>query len=195
MSTTQPADSGSPAVRIAALTAGLYGVEIADLSTNHLLDRDLGVKSHQLTDLWAIFTSPLVHANWGHLIGNTLPLLIFGYLVLKSGWQEFLRVSVIGAACSGLAAWLLSASGTVTLGASGVIFALFTYLLARGVYTRSLGQILLAFLLIFLFGGLLFGAVPALAPPGVSWEAHLGGAIGGVIAARGLKARHERRAA
>lgn len=193
MSTTQPASTGSPAVRIAALTAGLYGVEVADLSSNHLLDRDLGVKSHQVTDLWAIFTSPFVHANWGHLIGNTLPLLIFGYLVLKSGWREFLRVSLIGAVCSGLAAWLLSPDNTITLGASGVIFALFTYLLARGIYTRSVGQILLAILLIFLFGGLLFGAVPALAQPGVSWQAHLGGGIGGVIAARGLSVRHQRR--
>lgn len=191
---TQQSPRRSETVKTAALgiggiTAGLYGVEAIDHATSGALDNDFGLRSHDVGDLWAVFTSPLVHANWAHLASNSVPLLIFGFLVLLSGVRTFVIVSLIGAAASGFTAWLLSPSNVVTVGASGVIFALMTYLIVRGVYTRKVGHIALGVVLAVLYGGLLWGVLPS--TPGVSWQAHLGGALGGFLAAYALRPKQK----
>jgi membrane associated rhomboid family serine protease len=186
-STPRPRPFKTAAVGIGAITAGLYGVEVADHVSSGALDRDLGLKSHDLADLWAVFTSPVVHASWNHLLGNTVPLVILGFIVLLEGWRRFLGVALIGAVASGLFAWLLSPGHTITIGASGVIFALLTYLIARGIYTGKVSQIVLGVIIAIGFGGLVWGVLPT--TPGVSWEAHLGGAAGGVLAAWVLSER------
>ena len=170
---------------IAIIVGLLYVIEIADTFAGHALDRDLGLKTRNVADIWAIATSPFVHVGWSHLIGNTLPLLIFGFMVLLSGWREFARVCTIAILCAGLAAWLFSASHSITMGASGVIMGLLTYVLARGFYTRKVGQILVSLVTFALFGGLLWGLLPT--DPHVAWQAHVGGAIGGIIAAYALR--------
>ena len=100
-----------------------------------------------------------------------------------------LGVAAIGAVTAGLAAWLFSPAHTVTVGASGVIFALLTYLIARGIYTRKIGQIVAGVIIAIAFGSLIWGVFPT--SSGVSWQAHLGGAAGGVLAARVLSERRE----
>lgn len=172
------------AVTMTALVAFLWLLELVDQLSNNRLD-SLGIEARDWGDLWSIFTAPFMHAGWDHLAGNSLPLWIFGFLVLLGGGAEFLRVALICTITSGLAAWLLSPSLSNTLGASGVIFGFLTYLLMRGVYTRSGKQIGLAVVLLLAFGGLLWGVLPGV--PGVSWQGHLGGAVGGVIAASRLR--------
>ena len=174
---------------IGGITAGLYGVELADSASSHSLDSDLGIHAHRVTDLWAVFTSPLVHASWAHLAGNTIPLVILGFIVLLEGWRRFLGVAVIGSIAAGLSAWLFSPAHTVTVGASGVIFALLTYLIARGIYTRRIGQIIAGVVIAIGFGSLIWGVLPT--NSGVSWQAHLGGAVGGVLAAWVLSDRRD----
>lgn len=185
MSTVEPTPKPRPirtaAVGIGTITAGLYGVEAVDSAGSHSLDGDLGLHSHQVGDLWAVFTSPLVHASWEHIISNTVPLVLLGFVVLLEGWRRFLGVAVIGAITAGLSAWLFSPAHTVTVGASGVIFALLTYLIARGIYTRKVSQILGGVVIAIAFGSLVWGVLPT--SSGVSWQAHLGGALGGVLAA------------
>jgi membrane associated rhomboid family serine protease len=190
--TTRPeqfAATRTAAVGIGGITVALYGIEAADSASSHSLDRGLGLHSHQFSDLWAVFTSPLVHASWEHIIGNTVPLVLLGFLVLLEGWRRFLGVAAIGAVTAGLSAWLFSPSHTVTVGASGVIFALLTYLIARGVYTRKVGQIVGGVIIAIAFGSLIWGVLPT--SSGVSWQAHLGGAAGGVLAAWVLSERRE----
>ena len=114
-------------------------------------------------------------------------MMVFGFLLLLEGLRRFVQVTLIVTVVSGMTVWLLSAPGSVTLGASGVIFGWFLYLLARGVYTRSATQILVAVVILFVWGGMLWGVLPL--QVGVSWQAHLGGAVGGVIAARSLAGR------
>ena len=178
---SQPRPLKTAAVGIGGITAGLYGIEAIDHVASGALDRDLGLKSHDPGDLWAVFTSPLVHANWEHLLGNTIPLVVLGFLVLLSGWRTFAPVALIGAVGAGLFAWLFSPGHTVTVGASGVIFALLTYLVGRGIYTRKPLHILTGVIVAIGYGGLVWGVLPS--TPGVSWQAHLGGAIAGVLAA------------
>jgi membrane associated rhomboid family serine protease len=91
--------------------------------------------------------------------------------------------------CSGLFAWCFSAPGTITLGASGIVFGWLAYLLVRGLFTKRLHDILIAIIVFLIYGSVLWGVLPGAA--GVSWQAHLGGAVGGVISASRL-ARHSR---
>lgn len=180
-----PSRTAVAAQGIAVIVGLLYVIEIADNLAGHALDRDLGLKTRDFADIWAIATAPLVHVGWNHLIGNTLPLVVFGFMVLLSGWREFARVCVIAAVGAGLGAWLFSPAHSITMGASGVIMGMLTYLLARGFYTRKVGQILVSLVTFALFGGLLWGLLPT--DPHVSWQAHVGGAIGGVVAAYALR--------
>ena len=172
---------------MALLTGGLWVLEFADVLSGHRLD-GLGVRSRDVADLWSILTVPLAHANWAHLIANTLPFFVLGLLVLASAaLREFLVAGLIIVLSSGLLAWLLSPPYTNTLGASGVIFGWLTYLLVRGFYSRRAGQIVMAAVVFLGFGAMLWGVLPS--NPGVSWQGHLGGAIGGVLAARHLHKR------
>ena len=88
---------------------------------------------------------------------------------------------------SGAAVWLIGGFN-ITVGASGLVFGLFAFLLVRGFFNRHWGQILLSVVLFLAYGGILFGVLPTVAGY-VSWQAHLGGAAGGVIAALLLSRR------
>ena len=117
--------------------------------------------------------------------------LVLGVLVYLSGTGRFVWTTLISAIVSGLTAWLLAPPGSITAGASGVIFGYLTYLLVRGFYSRKIGQILLAVVVFAIYGTVLLGVLPG--TPGVSWQGHLGGAVGGVLSAWWLHGRDLRR--
>ena len=128
-----------------------------------------------------ILTFPLLHANFNHLLSNTLPLIIFGFLVFLSGLRVFITALAFSWLGSGLAVWLIGGGG-VTVGASGLVFGFFAFLLVRGFFNRNWWQILLSVVLFMAYGSILFGVLPTVMGY-VSWQAHLGGAVGGVVAA------------
>jgi membrane associated rhomboid family serine protease len=132
-----------------------------------------------------------LHAGWDHLISNSLPFLVLGFLVLLSGLARWLVSSLIIIVASGLTAWSLTPPHTIILGASGLIFGWLTYLLARGIWSRRPAQVVLAVLVLLFYGGMIWGVFPSSA--GISWQAHLGGAVGGVLAAWLLHRRATRR--
>lgn len=163
-----------------ALLAGLWLLEAFDQLTGEQLDY-FGIHAREVDGLGGIATAPFLHAGWDHLISNSLPFWVLGFLVLLGGLARWLVSTVISIVSSGLSAWLLTPADTVIVGASGLIFGWLTYLLARGLWSRSVGQILVAVGVLVVYGGLIWGVLPGAA--GVSWQAHLGGAIGGVLAA------------
>ncbi len=138
-----------------------------------------------------MFVAPLIHDDWAHLAANTLPFAVLGFLVMIGGALRAALSTLWSVVTSGLFAWLLSPPNTVTIGASGLIFGWLTYLLTRGLFARNGKQILLAVVIFVVYGGILWGVFPT--QVGISWQAHLGGAIGGVLAARWLHARDRRR--
>ncbi len=157
----------------------------ATFAVNTLLGGALlrfGIVPRTEAGLVGIVVAPLLHANLNHLIANTLPFLLFGWLVMLRDRRHFGTVTVIAALCSGLAAWALGPPFSVHVGASGVIFGYLGFLLLSGWYARSLGSIALSVLVATVWGGMVFGVLPG--APGISWQGHLGGFIGGVIAAR-----------
>ena len=169
-----------------ALLTGLWLLEVVDQLNGNALD-GYGIRARKLEGLPQILTAPFLHGGFDHLASNTVPFAVLGFLVLLGGVARWLLSSLASVVSSGLFAWLLTPAGTVVLGASGVVFGWLTYLLVRGVWSRRPGQVLLALVVLLVYGGLIWGVLPGAA--GISWQAHLGGAVGGVLAARWLHRR------
>lgn len=183
-----------PSLRVAALTmllftAVLYLAEAVDQSAGNALDRAGAIVPRDVDGLTGVLTAPLLHGSWDHLAGNTLPFLVFGFLAMAGGFAQWFMVTALIWLASGIGVWLISPGPT--LGVSGVIFGWFVFLLCRGFFARSGRQIALAVALFALWGGILWGVLPS--NPLVSWQAHLFGALGGLLAAS-VVARADRRA-
>jgi len=165
----------------------LYLIEIINTLLLHSLNRTFGLRPRSPDGVLDILTFPLLHANLTHLLSNTLPLIIFGFLVFLSGVRVFATAVASSWLGSGVVVWLIGGFN-VTVGASGLVFGLFAFLLVRGFFNRNWWQILLSAALFMAYGGILFGILPTVASF-VSWQAHLGGAVGGVAAALLLSTR------
>ena len=180
---------GAAALIMIGLLAWLWLLEVVDTLAGHQLD-NLGIHAQEIDGLPGIIAAPFLHAGWDHLISNSVPFFILGFLVLLGGLARWLLSSLISIITSGLAAWLLTPGDVVILGASGLIFGWLTYLLARGLWSHRPGQVVVAVGVLVLYGGLILGVLPG--QTGVSWQAHLGGAVGGVLAAWLLHRRSSR---
>jgi membrane associated rhomboid family serine protease len=171
------------------LLAGLWFLEFFDQLSGHELDQ-FGIHAQEIDGVPEIFTAPFLHAGWNHLISNSLPFFVLGFLVLLSGVARWLLSSLIIIVTSGMTAWFLTPPHTIILGASGLIFGWLTYLLARGIWSRRPAQVVIAVVVLLVYGGFIWGVLPS--SPGISWQAHLGGALGGVFAAWLLHRRASR---
>ena len=169
-----------PMVVVGLLVAVMWLVEIIDLIPGTNLDQ-WGIQPRELAGLVGIVTMPFLHDGFGHLISNTIPFLVLGAIVAASGLARFFTVAAIITVVSGVGTWLFGPDHTVHIGASALVFGFLTYLLARGFFERKLLYLGVALVVLFLYGGVLWGVLPR---PGISWQGHLFGAIGGVIAAR-----------
>jgi membrane associated rhomboid family serine protease len=172
---------GGACLAMALLVAGMWLLEGLDQASGNALD-SYGIRPRSGEGLVGVFIAPWLHGGWAHLLSNTIPFFLLGVLVLLEGWRQWFRTTLVVVLVSGAAAWLFAPAGSITLGASGVVFGWLTYLVARGFYTGSGRQIALGLLIFVLYGGALWGVLPSDA--GVSWQAHLGGALGGLLAAR-----------
>ncbi len=173
------------------ILAGLmWLLEIIDAILPADLDQ-YGIESREADGLTGVVAAPFLHADFAHLMANTVPFLILGCLVaLRFG--RFWAITATIAVGSGIGVWLVGPANTITVGASGVVFGYLTFLLAAGVLTRNWVDVLIGLGVLFLYGGLLVGALPFGVGPGVSWQAHLMGGISGVLAAA-LFARQSKR--
>ncbi|MGW6173904.1 rhomboid family intramembrane serine protease [Arthrobacter sp. NPDC055138] len=185
--------AGSRALRPAQALAGagalallLWVAFLANLIAGGYFSLLLGIAPRRLDGLDGVLFGPLLHADTSHLLSNTLPLLVLGFLTLLEGIRRFTVVLACSWVASGLGVWLTGAG--LTIGASGLVFGLLAYLLVRGFYNRSWRQILLAVVIFIFYGSVLWGVLPT-AMPGISWQAHLFGAVGGVVAAVLLRRR------
>jgi len=143
----------------------------------------LGVRSHDPSGFWPnLLIAPLLHLGWAHLVANTVPFLVLGGMVALRSTSQFVLVTIAGIIGSAVVAWLLGPSGTVHVGASGVVFTYFGWLVARAFSERSVAAIALATVAAVLYGGVLWGLSPF--QIGISWEGHLGGLIAGVAVAQ-----------
>jgi membrane associated rhomboid family serine protease len=142
-----------------------------------------GVMPRTVSGLQGVLFAPWLHASLGHITANTSGLLVLGWLCLWPRISNFWQATAGAMLGAGLCAWLLGAPYSVHIGASGLVFGYAGYLVARGYHTRNIVSILVALFVASSYGlSMLFGVLPLY--PGVSWQSHIGGALGGVLAAR-----------
>jgi membrane associated rhomboid family serine protease len=175
-----------------ALVALMWAVEVVDVIADHQLDQ-YGIEAREPQGLDGIVTAPFLHVGFGHLISNTIPFVIMGLLIAIEGARRLLAVFAIVALVSGLGTWIVAPEGSIHVGASGVVFGFATYLIARGWFNRRTGQIAIGLVILVIWGGVLVGGLQP--REGISWQGHLFGAIGGVVAARVLAGGDRKRPA
>jgi membrane associated rhomboid family serine protease len=147
----------------------------------------LGVIPRNVIGLRGILFAPFIHASLQHLLANSIPFLILGWLVMLRDSRHFTNVTIAAMVGSGMVAWLFGAPGSVHVGASGVIFGYLGFLIVSGWYVRSLASVALSVFVTVVWGSLILGVMPGAA--GISWQAHLGGFIAGVLTARTYRRR------
>jgi len=174
-----PPNPRQAAIVIGGFAVLLYLIELIDAILPANLDR-FGIEARTVSGLDGILWAPLLHHGWGHLLSNTLPVLLFGFLALSGGLRQWIMVTATIWLVSGIGVWLAGGSA-VTVGASGLALGWLTFLLVRGIFNRSFPQLLVAVVLFVYWGGTLLGVLPG--DPGVSWQGHLFGAGAGVLAA------------
>jgi len=168
-------------LKLLGLLVGLMWLsEIIDTAMNGRLDQ-YGIISRDPEGLLGVVTAPFLHLGFGHLISNTLPLVTLGALIAISGAARLFAVTAIVTVIGGFGTWLVSPPNTITIGASGLVFGFAAYLIARGIFNRRLGQVLVGVVVVLVWGSaLLSGLLPQ---DGISWQGHLFGAIAGVLSA------------
>src|SRR5215472_11165012 len=165
-------------VLMGAFIALIWILQVFNWADGYRLDLHFGILPHHVDRLPEIFSAPFLHFSWQHIEGNTVPLFVLGVLAAYRGIKKFLLATLIIAVVSGLAVWLFQGGNELTVGASGLIFGYFGYVLSRGVFDRNLIDVLTALVMALSYAYILTVAIPG--APGVSWIGHLGGLIGGL---------------
>ena len=169
---------------LGGIVALMWIVEVINTLDSNRLDHD-AIYGRRFDHLWGILTAPFIHASFAHLIDNTIPFVFMGVFIALQGAMRLAIVTSIVILIGGLGTWLVAPSNVPTLGASGVVFGYAGYLIARGFFNRSITELLIGLIVGVVWGGAL---VSSLVPhTGISWQGHLFGALGGVLAASVLR--------
>jgi membrane associated rhomboid family serine protease len=195
-------DSGSPEEMVkrartaffvmVGILALLWAIQIINFADSYHLTDNYGIQPRDLGSLPYILTSPFLHVSWTHIEGNSGPLFIFGFLAAYRGIGKFAAVTLITALTSGFAVWFFASAGSVTVGASGVIFGYFGYIMVRGLFDRHGLDVLIGAVMALCFAYQFSVLLPH---QGIAWEGHIGGLIGGIACGWLLRDRRGARAA
>ncbi|MBW4417947.1 MAG: rhomboid family intramembrane serine protease [Myxacorys californica WJT36-NPBG1] len=169
---------------LGSLIALMWGLEIFDqlLLQNRL--NLLGIRPRSQTGLRGILFAPLLHGTWNHLTANTVPFVVLGWFVIVRGIEEFAIATAVPWVLSGLGVWLFAGRNTLHVGASGVVFGYFGFLLSRSYFEQDLLSAAISLIVVLLYGPLIWGLLPT--RRGISWQGHLFGFMSGVLTARYL---------
>lgn len=180
----------SAAVLMLAWITVLWLLEAVDGTAGPLV-QEYAIEPRDPDEIVDIFPAAFLHYGWDHVVANSVPLLIFGFLAAVRGVGRFLAVCATIIVISGLGIWLTAPPDSSTAGASGVVFGLFGYLLVRGFVEKDALDITVGIMVLLLYGSILWGVLPTTA--GISWQGHLFGLIGGVLAAFWFRRSRPRR--
>src|SRR5260370_5234354 len=156
----------------------IWALQVANYADSYHLSQSYGIWPRSIGHLPYILTALFLHASWGHIEGNSGPLFIFGFLAAYRGLAKFAAVTAIVVLTSGLAAWFFEASRTVGVGASGVVFGYFGYIIVRGLFDRHAIDVLIGAVMALCFAHQFAVLVPH---QGIGWQAPVGGLAGGIL--------------
>jgi membrane associated rhomboid family serine protease len=171
-------------VLLGGIVLFMWVLELINTLDSNRLDSD-GIWPRSVGHLWGILTAPFLHVSFQHLIANTIPLLFMGVIIALHGAKRLALVTLIVILVGGLGTWLVSPSHSITVGASGLVFGYAAYLLVRGLFDRSALEVFVGIVVGVVWGGALISSI--VPHYGVSWQGHVCGAIGGVVAAYVLR--------
>ncbi|EOD67253.1 rhomboid family intramembrane serine protease [Amycolatopsis vancoresmycina] len=161
------------------LLAVLWLVQIVNAVDDYGIGRDLGIEPRDPASLPDVLTSPFMHSSWGHIEANSGPLFIFGFLAAYRGVKKWFAVSLLIIVASGLGVWFTAPSNSVTVGASGLLFGYFGYVIVRGLFDRHPIDIVIGLVMALCFAYQFTSLLPT--DERVSWQGHLFGFAGGII--------------
>ena len=163
----------------ALLVLVLWLIKLLELKSGYLLT-EYGVLPRTVEGLKGVITSPLIHGDIKHLVSNSVPLLVLGaglvYFYKSLAFRVFVGVYLLG----GFWLWL-GGRESYHIGASGVVYGLTSFLFFSGVFRRDTRLMAISLLVVFLYGGMIWGIFPLFV--GMSWEAHLFGGLAGLLIA------------
>lgn len=163
---------------VLSLAAIMIVLEIINLFTGRWLNQ-FGLVPREVSHLSGILFSPWLHGGLGHLASNIVPFCVFSLLILRQGLRVYLLLSLWLILGTGLLVWLF-ARDAFHIGASGVIYGYFAYLLIAGFVSKQFKMLLISLFIGLMYGGLIWGIFPSVGF--VSWESHLFGFICGAAA-------------
>ncbi|OXM64872.1 rhomboid family intramembrane serine protease [Amycolatopsis vastitatis] len=161
------------------LLAVLWLVQIVNAVGGYDLSGEFGIEARNPASLPEIFSAPFMHSSWGHIEGNSGPLFVFGFLAAYRGVKKWLSVSVLIIVASGLGVWFISPSNSITVGASGLVFGYFGYIIVRGLFDRHPIDIVIGLVMALCFAYQFTSLLPT--DERVSWQGHLFGFVGGIV--------------
>jgi membrane associated rhomboid family serine protease len=167
-------------VGVIILVAIFWAVTIINFLTGYSF-LQLALVPRTFNGLIGILTAPFLHAGFSHLTANTISFAVLGALVGLNGRWAFWETTIFIIFVSGAGLWLVGRP-SYHLGASGLVFGYFGYLVMRGLVQKKITALLVAAAVVFAYGGLIWGILPTSSH--VSWEGHLCGFVAGIIAAR-----------
>ena len=185
-----PTSWGGALAVMGVFAAALWIIQIVNSADDQGLNR-FGLKPREIDGLWGILAQPFLHVSYSHLLSNTVPLVLIGWVLLLSGVRVWLFVTAVVVVLGDAATWLVAPSDHVIVGASGMIFGWMGYLLARAYFSRRVKWILTAIALLVFFGTLLGSLLPE-ADTHVSWQSHVCGFAAGVFVGWLLHPRQQR---
>jgi membrane associated rhomboid family serine protease len=177
---------------VTLMLAVMWALEVIDYvtadDTSDVSDLERwGIRARHISDLPHIFTAPFLHAGLPHLMANSVPFLVLGVLASIRGVGKFVIMNIVVIVTSGLGIWFFGPTDAVTLGASILIFGYFGYLVGRGVFERHIVDAAMAIVVVVFYGTMVGGTLPS--NPNISWQGHLFGLVGGLIASFALRSR------
>ena len=165
---------------VIGLLVAIWLVAVLNLMTGYSLNGWFGLEPRAVRGLDGVLLMPLLHGSLSHAAANTVPLVVLGGVVATTAERVALTATALIVLLGGFAVWVFGKSA-IHVGASGLIFGWFGFLVARGFIERRVLPMLVAAAVVLVYGTMIWGVLPG--QPGVSWESHLFGALSGVLAA------------
>ena len=168
------------AVTMLIILAAIWIVQFVNVADHYALDPSFGIQPHVLTSLPDIFSAPFLHASWSHIEGNSLPLLILGFLAAYRSLVKFAVITVVIIVVAGLFVWLAAPVGSYTIGASAAIAGWLGYVMLRGIFDHRVLDMVIGVIAAFLYLGA-FEFLPNNSM--ISCQGHLSGLLTGMLCA------------
>jgi membrane associated rhomboid family serine protease len=162
---------------VLGILAVLWIIQIINNFDGYRLSSDFAIQPRIATDLPHVLTAPFLHWSWSHIEGNSLPLVVLGFLAAYRDIRTFIWVTIIVVLTSGLLTWFIASAGSETAGASGVIFGWFGYVIVRGFFNHNKVDVIVGLAVVVYYLPIFTLLLPA---PHLGYQDHIGGVIGGI---------------